>query len=371
MNARSTGIKDTDFVFLIICAICSTVSVVSMLAIYRHMSLMSSLRPVLVQLGASVIGIAAAFLISFIDYKELCEHWKFHSAIAYGLMALTAVIGYAPPGTTNKAWIQLPFGMSIQTSEILKISTVLLLAHFFNKYRNNINEIKTLVKLVGIALLPLAAVAYQRDGGTLLVFVVIIACMFFAAGISWKVVAMGFAALIVGTPVLWFVVLEDYQKNRILGLFHPDEYTQTMWQQMKGRISIGSGRILGKGFFVDIHNNTPLAYNDFIFSFIAESIGFVGTVLLLLVIFYMWFRMIQIARRSDMAGAMICVGIFAMLMAQTFINIGMNLMLLPVIGVTLPLFTAGGTSVVVVYCAIGLVMSVARQNPSTLFDIGG
>ena len=368
MNPSRTGIKDTDFSFLIICGICSAISVLSMYSIYRHMNMMTTVRPVIVQLVASLIGLVAAFLISFIDYRELCEHWQLHSGIAYALMLLTAIFGYAPPGTTNKAWIQLPFGMSLQTSEILKISTVLLMAMVFEKYKNNLNEIRTLVKVVGIALIPLAAVAFQKDGGTLLVFLIMIACMFFAAGISWKVVALGFAALIVGSPLIWFVILEDYQKNRILGLFHPEQFTRTMWQQINGRISIGSGRIIGKGFFVDTHNNTPLAYNDFIFSFIAESIGFVGTVLLLILIFFLWFKMIQLRRRSDIQGSIICVGIFSMLMAQTFINVGMNLMLLPVIGVTLPLFTAGGTSVVVVYAAVGLVMSVARQNPKTLFD---
>ena len=138
-----------------------------------------------------------------------------------------------------------------------------------------------------------------------------------------------------------------------------------------GRISIGSGRILGKGFLVDNHNNTPLAYNDFIFSFIAESMGFVGTVLVLLLIVFLWIRILSIARRSaDVSGSLVCVGVFGMMMAQTVINIGMNLSLLPVIGVTLPLFTAGGTSVIVVYCAIGLVLSVARHNPKALFDGG-
>lgn len=365
-------IKETDLAFIAICASCSALSVFSIYSIYKHTALLDNIRIIIVQLLTSVLGIVIAFIISLIDYKELCEFWKVHMSLCIGLMILCMFIGYAPPGTTNKAWIHLPLGMSIQPSEILKLSMIITLAHFMEINKHNINEIKTLSKLVGIALVPLAFVAIQKDTGTLIIYSVIIACMFFAAGISWKVVGLGFAGVCIGFPILWFTDKIDlYQKNRILGLFHPEEYSTIMWQQNMGKISIGSGRIFGKGFLVDSHNSTPLAYNDFIFSFIAESIGFIGITLVLILICFMWIRMLSIAKRStDLQGSVICVGIFGMFMAQTVINIGMNLSLLPVIGVTLPLFSAGGTSVLVVYAAIGLVLSVARHNPKNLFDAG-
>ena len=231
------------------------------------------------------------------------------------------------------------------------------------------NEINTIVRLVCVAGVPMAFVAIQKDMGTLIIYAIMISCMFFAAGISPKIIGRCFAAVSVAFPVLWFTdKIDTYQKNRILGLFHPEEYASVMWQQNMGKISIGSGRIFGKGFMVDNHNATPLAYNDFMFSFIAECLGFVGTVRVLLLIVFMWLRILSIARRSiDAQGSLVCVGVFGMLMGQTFINIGMNLSLLPVIGVTLPLFSAGGTSVIVTYCAMGLVLSVARHNPKNLF----
>ena len=369
MNHIKQIIKETDLVFVAICATCSCLSVFSMYAIFQHMSLMDTVRPVVVQLIASLIGIVRAFVISFVDYKELCEYWKFHFALCVGLMVLCMFIGYAPPGTTNKAWIELPFGMSLQPSELLKISTVLMLAHFFERHKNSMNEINTIVRLVCVAGVPMAFVAIQKDMGTLIIYAIMISCMFFAAGISPKIIGRCFAAVSVAFPVLWFTdKIDTYQKNRILGLFHPEEYASVMWQQNMGKISIGSGRIFGKGFMVDNHNATPLAYNDFMFSFIAECLGFVGTVRVLLLIVFMWLRILSIARRSiDAQGSLVCVGVFGMLMGQTFINIGMNLSLLPVIGVTLPLFSAGGTSVIVTYCAMGLVLSVARHNPKNLF----
>ena len=369
MNHIKQIIKETDLVFVAICATCSCLSVFSMYAIFQHMSLMDTVRPVVVQLIASLIGIVRAFIISFVDYKELCEYWKFHFALCVGLMVLCMFIGYAPPGTTNKAWIELPFGMSLQPSELLKISTVLMLAHFFERHKNSMNEVNTIVRLVCVAGVPMAFVAIQKDMGTLIIYAIMISCMFFAAGISPKIIGRCFAAVSVAFPILWFTdKIDTYQKNRILGLFHPEEYASVMWQQNMGKISIGSGRIFGKGFLVDNHNATPLAYNDFMFSFIAECLGFVGTVRVLLLIVFMWLRILSIARRSiDAQGSLVCVGVFGMLMGQTFINIGMNLSLLPVIGVTLPLFSAGGTSVIVTYCAMGLVLSVARHNPKNLF----
>ncbi len=372
MNRIKQIIKETDLVFIGICAACSLLSVIAMYAIFRHMNLMDTVRPVIVQRGASAIGIVLAFIISFMDYKEMCELYRWHLAFTIGLMILCMFIGYAPPGTSNKAWIELPFGLSIQPSELLKISTILTLSYFMDMHKNNINEIKTLVRLIGIACVPLLFVLIQKDIGTLLIYFIMIACMFFARGISARFIAFCFAGVTVAMPFMWaFNIIDDYQKNRILGLFNPEEYASVMWQQNMGAISIGSGRIFGKGFFVDNHNATPLAYNDFIFSFIAECLGFVGTVLVLLLIVFLWLRILSIARRSrDMAGSLVCVGVFGMMMAQTFINIGMNLSLLPVIGVTLPLFSAGGTSVIVIYCAIGLVLSVARHNPKALFDGG-
>ena len=360
--------KDTDLVFLSICAGCSFMSVLSLYAIYTHMNLITSVRTVVVQAIASIIGVALAVLISHFDYKEWCEQWKWHFIPSCGLMILTMFIGFAPPGTTNKAWIQLPFGLTLQSSEVLKISTILMLSYFLEKYKNNINEIKTLLKLIAIACVPLAFVAIQRDSGTLLVYCAMVACMFFAAGVSGKFIAICRGGLLALSPFIWSK-MDPYKKNRILGLFDPDKYSTIMWQQNMGKISIGSGRILGKGFFTDNHNATPLAYNDFIFSFMAECVGFVGIVIVLGLIMFLWIRTLKIAGRSrDLRGTFICVGVFGMLMAQTIINIGMNLSVLPVIGVTLPLFTAGGTSVIVTYCAMGFVLSVARHNPKTLFN---
>lgn len=363
-------VEQTDFVILGMCAVCNAISVYSLYSIYMTMNAIGDVKVVIVQMAASIIGLIAAVMLSIIDYKELCEWYKIHMGLCIGLMILTAIIGFAPPGTTNKAWISLPGGLSLQPSELLKISMIITLAHFMEKYKDNINEVNTLVKLAAVALVPFAFVAYQRDGGTMLVYAFIIASMFFAAGISWRLVGIAAGAAVVGLPVLWFGIMEDYQKNRILALFDPDnpEFASILVQQNAGKISIGSGQLFGKGFMVDNHNNVPLPQNDFMFSFIAESVGFVGILIVIAVILCLCFRVLVIAGRSvDMQGSLICVGVFAMLIFQSIINIGMNLSVLPVIGITLPLFSAGGTSMVATYCAVGMVLSVARHNKRKLF----
>ncbi|MEG1895473.1 MAG: FtsW/RodA/SpoVE family cell cycle protein [Oscillospiraceae bacterium] len=362
-------LEQTDFLFLAMCSLCSGISVCAIYAIYKTMNAIETPKVAFVQLIASVIGITLAIVLSIIDYKELCEWYKVHSLAAYLLMILTAFIGFAPPGTTNKAWIALPFGLSLQPSELLKISMIITLAHFLDKYHDSIDEINVMAKLIGIALVPFAFVAFQKDGGTMLVYAFILASMFFAAGVSWKLIGMGVGGVCVLSPILWWR-MEDYQKNRILALLSPDspEYKVILDQQNSGKISIGSGQLFGKGFFADNHNAVPLPQNDFMFSFLAECVGFIGTILLICLILAICFRILSIAQRSiDAQGSYICVGVFAMLIFQSIINIGMNLSVLPVIGITLPLFSAGGTSVVATYCAIGLVLSVARHNKKNMF----
>ncbi len=360
-------VKKTDITILLAAIVCSGISIYAIYAIYMTTSALSSSRTAVVQLVASLIGIIAALVISIFDYKALAENFKLHSIVVYALMILTMFIGKSPAGTTNKAWIELPYGLSIQPSELLKLSMIVTLAYFIDQHKKDINEWNTLFKLMVISAIPLIFVAIQKDGGTLLIFISILIFMFFAAGISNKLVIGGIGSVIIGSPIIWHI-LDDYQKNRILGLFYPDDFSAIMWQQNMGKISIGSGMVFGKGFMSSNHNSTPLMYNDFIFSFIAESIGFVGMILLMSMLLGIFFRCLIIAVKiNDTTGSLICVGVAGMFVTQMIINIGMNLSLLPVIGVTLPLLTAGGTSVVATYCALGLVLSVARHNKQNLF----
>ena len=137
-------IEQTDFVLLGMCATCSAISVYSIYSIYMTMNAIDKVNVVIVQMIASILGILIAVLLSMIDYRELCEWYKVHMALCIALMILTAFIGFAPPGTTNKAWIALPGGLTLQPSELLKISMIITLSHFLEKYKDHINEVNVI-----------------------------------------------------------------------------------------------------------------------------------------------------------------------------------------------------------------------------------
>jgi Bacterial cell division membrane protein len=348
---------------------CSALSAVALFSIGQNM-LDENYRQALVQIGASGLGLVVAIFLSLLDYHALAESWKIHAVAAWGLVLLTFIIGYAPPGTTNKAWIALPFaGLSLQPTELAKISFILSFAFHLSTVKDKVNEPKTLMQLIAHIGAPALLIVLQGDDGTMIIFVLIAATMLFAARLSVKyIVAAGGIAVVVA-PLLWFFYLGNYQKGRILALFYPEDYPTIIWQQAQGKISIGAGQILGKGFFGVEHHTVPLAYNDFIFAYIAESIGFIGCIGLFALLLILALKTLNTASRSeDRLGYYICVGIFGMLIWQSVVNIGMCLSLLPVIGITLPFFSAGGTSVVTTYMAIGIVLSVYMHNKQKLFD---
>ena len=163
--------------------------------------------------------------------------------------------------------------------------------------------------------------------------------------------------------------LKGYQVDRIMALLYPDQYPDIARQQLGGMTAIGSGQIFGRGFFSDDHYSVINAQDDFMFSYLAECIGFVGCVIVLGALFFIAIRTLTTGLRSeDHIGTYICTGVFAAIAWQIIINLGMNLSLLPVIGVTLPFFSAGGTSALMMYLCVGLVMSVYMHNKQKLFS---
>lgn len=175
---------------------------------------------------------------------------------------------------------------------------------------------------------------------------------------------------VVSVPVVWFRLLSDFQKERILSLFDPQQFVETTaMQQLEGLDSLGSGQVFGIGLFAENHNYVPEMYNDFIFTFIGESFGFVGCVAVVAALSIICGRMLWTGAVSrSYVGKYICTGIFAMLAFQIIVNIGMCLMVLPVIGITLPFLSYGGTSVLSAYLSLGLVMLVHGSNKKTMFE---
>ena len=367
-------LRGTDWLYLLLCIVCSGLSVVGLgswcMFLQNNTGGDINYRIAIVQAAAAGIGLVAAIVISYMDYHVIAHLWPLHAAASWLLVGSTFIWGYNPLDTTNRAWLELPAGLSLQPSELAKISFIITFALHLSTVKEDLNRPSHLLLVLAHMLAPALIIHLQGDDGTMLVFVIVALCLLYAAGLSYKYMLLGVLAVAIAAPFVW-PRLEPYQRDRVLALFHQEdpEYAEILYQQLRGLISIGAGQITGRGLFTGEHHYVPLAYNDFFFSYVSECLGFIGSVGVLLLLGALCIRTIHTGLRSaDELGHYICIGVFGVLLAQTVINVGMNLTLLPVIGVTLPFFSAGGTSVVMLYLCMGVVLSVYRYQPRDLFD---
>lgn len=386
----------TDLVYLLLCLGCTVLSVLTLISIGKYelggfamdevegiVTGLGGYKQAVVQAAASLIGIALAILISLIDYRSLAKLWPIHAAITWGMVLLTIVfheksflgitLGHAPVGTQNYSWIVFPGGISLQPTELAKISFILMFAMHLETQHEHINEPPVLAKLLLHLLIAVGVIHIQGDDGTAIVFTCIGCMMLFVAGLSWKytlgAAAIGVTGLALVLTFFQDKLLHSYQISRIMAVIAPETVDPKFtYQQNQGKVSIGSGKIVGRGLFGEQHHTVANAHNDFIFSYIAESVGFIGSVILIGVLVAIAVRTLSTGMRSkDRLGTYICVGVFAAIAWQVVINLGMNLGVLPVIGVTLPFLSAGGTSALMMYLSVGLVLSVYTHNKRTLF----
>lgn len=396
--------KRTDKVYLFLCIFSSVMAVMALSSwaakqgngfavdeVTGAITGIGDYRRALVQGISALIGLTIAILLSNIDYRSLVKVWPVHVALTWGLVLPTLVIrnvtigpltiGYNAGDTDNYSWYKLG-GFTLQPTELAKISFILTFAMHLNNVRGKINEPKELGKLLLHMLVPIAIIHVQGDDGTAIIYGIIACCMMFAAGLSWKYIigAISAAAAAMAVAFAFFSdkIGKGYQWYRILAVVDPENKTgwapsEAVWkniiyQQQRGEIALGSGGIFGNGLFGGSYYSVPNAHNDFIFSWIGNAAGFVGCCVVLGVLFALVVKtFVTGARSEDLLGTFICAGIGGALMAQIAVNVGMNLRVLPVIGVTLPFYSAGGSSVMMLYICVGLVLSVYIHNTKKLF----
>ncbi len=321
-----------------------------------------------------VLGILAAVLISYlVDYRKIVENWFILALPLLIIVILTFFIGYAPPGTDDKAWLLLPGGISIQPAEFLKIGFMVSFAWHLNKIGDGINKLRNIILLCIHGGFPVVLIHFQGDDGTALVFAVMFVAMMFAAGLKARYFIIAICGVLVAAPILYFFIMNEDQQARISAMLFPTEadYLGVLWQQSRGRAALANGGLFGMGMFDGAlvqSGSIPLGHNDFIFSSIGEEFGLIGCVSVLALLGGICVRVLHIGKRTtDKTGLVIAVGGFAMIASQTAINIGMNVSLFPVIGVTLPFFSAGGTSLISLYLALGLIINVYMHRSTGLF----
>ena len=366
--------KETDKLFLLLCLCLSAVGTV-MVSSATHRTADGALlsRDAKVMVLALALGVAACLVISFVDYDLILKLWPVIAAGSLFLMLLLIPFGEAPSGREDaRSWLRITSSLYLQPSEILKIGFIITFSKHLSLLKNDLSSVKNVFFLCVHAMIPIALVVYTGDMGSALIFMLMFVGMMFIAGVHWAYFPLGIAAVAAALPLVWYKVFDNIQRNRILALIDPQSYPNEIYQQQQAGNAIREGGFFGTGLFKGAYTQSgsvPESANDMIFSVICEETGLIGAFVVLLLFALLAIRIIYVGRRSNnYAASMICYGVMFMIIAQVAVNIGMCLKLLPVIGITLPFISAGGSSVVSLYLAVGLVLSVYRSSGTISYD---
>lgn len=305
------------------------------------------------------IGMAGLLVAAMIDIRVWLR--LAYPLFGFGLLLLVWVDLKGHIGMGAQRWINLGF-MQLQPSEVMKILTVLALARFFsNATHDDVKNPLFLLFPLAIIALPIGLVAVQPDLGTAMMITMVSAAMFFIAGVTWWLFALGGAAVVAALPVAW-TLMHDYQKKRVLIFLDPEsDPLGSGYHITQSKIALGSGGVFGKGFLQGTQshlNFLPEKQTDFIFTLFTEEWGLVGALALMslfaLIIVYGYVMSFQ---SQNQFGRLLSMGIIVNFSLYVFINTGMVMGLLPVVGVPLPMVSYGGTAMLSVLFGFGLFMS--------------
>ncbi len=319
------------------------------------------------QIIGAVLGVIMYSVISTIDAEFFSEHRL--SLVIFNIILLLLLVPFGTDnGTGNKSWLDIPLlPMNIQPAEICKITFILIMASVMSSHQNKISSIPSVMHMaVHLILLMGLNMVLSRDLGVSLIFVFIFIGMAFSGGVSMVWFAVGAGGLAAMAPFIWSYALSDYQKLRIEALFNPDIDplgTGVLHQTKRSLRSLTGGGLTGQGLFQGTRTQTPEAlyaqHTDFIFSAVGEELGYIGCLLILLLLTAIIIRCIWVGNRSpDYMRRLICYGAASALIFQVVINVAMCLGVGPVIGLTLPFISYGGSSIVSLYAMLGLVSGV-------------
>ncbi len=363
-------IRECDKLLYILCIVTTLFGCVMVLSTtYNYYD--QSFSQFITQAAALGLGLFVMIVVSNFDYRNFSKFWFLIALLGLVPVILTFFIGFAPGNTDDKAWIMLPGNISFQPSELLKICFVITFGYHCHVLGDKVKKFFHIILLCIHGAIPVLLIHTQGDDGTALVFAIMFVVMMFTAGVPLRYFIIAIILVVAALPFIYLFVMNDDQQARINALFFGTEtdYLSTLYQQWRGRVAMANGGVFGQGLFrgtLTQSGGIPYAYNDFIFTSIGEELGLVGCLVSLGLLFAICFRILRIGFNSQSRlGLVICSGIFAMLLSQTVINIGMCLWLLPVIGVALPFFSAGGTSLGCTFLGLAVVMSVHMHRETT------
>ncbi len=324
-------------------------------------------RYVAVQTVALFLGLAAMVVVIFLDYEYLAGLWLYLYGVSLILLILVLIPGIGTYENGARSWFRFGSLIGVQPAEIVKLAFIITFSKHLSEVDYMVNRPRNLLFLLIHAGVFLGLILLQPDFGTTVVFACIMITLLFAAKISWKYIAGGLGAVAAAVPVVWFFVLEEYQKQRIINLFNPEnDPSGSGYQVTQSKMAIGSGQLFGNGLYQggsQFNNFLPERHTDFIFSVVCEELGFIGGLVVIALLVAIVIRCITIGINArNNLGMYICLGVAAMFTFHIFENVGMCIGIMPVTGIPLPFFSYGGSSLLTNLIAVGLVLNVRYRS---------
>ena len=364
--------KKCDWVLLILCLITAGFGLIVIASATSADKFGGNFRYIAVQAVSICLGAFMFAVVSSIDVDFMQEHRSL--MVAFNMVLLLMLIPFGTDNDTgNRSWLDIPgVPVMIQPAEICKITYVIIMASVMSSHQNRISSIPSVMHMVlHLGLLVGLNMVLSSDAGVSLIFVFIFIGMAFAGGVSLWWFALAIGAIAVAVPVVW-PMLGEYQRERILILIDPSYDAQGTGARYHSKINLQSltgGGLTGQGLFNGNRTqggNLFAQHTDYIFSSIGEELGFFGCLIVMLLELAIIARCIYVGTRcQDYMRRLICYGAASALMFQVMINVGMCIGVMPVIGLTLPFISYGGSSVVTIFAMLGLV-SGAYARPQNL-----
>ena len=364
--------KKGDMVLLVLCLVVAGFGVICIASATSAEKFGGNFKYIAIQIISIGLGVLMYALVSSIDLDYLSEHRGL--MVAFNIFLLLLLIPFGTDNNTgNRSWLHFPgFPVNVQPAEICKITYIIIMASVMSSHQNRISHpVSVLHMLMHLGILVVLNLALSSDMGVSLIFVFIFIGMAFAGGVSLWWFALAIGSIASAFPILW-QFLGQYQRNRILILFDPTIDPQGINERYHSKINLQSltgGGLMGQGLFQGNRTqggNLFAQHTDYIFSSMGEELGFAGCVLIMVLELAIIARCIYVGVRcQDYMRRLVCYGAASALMFQLMINVGMCIGVMPVIGLTLPLISYGGSSVVTIFAMLGLV-SGAYARPSSL-----
>lgn len=316
-----------------------------------------------------ILGLFIALMIGILDVRIIYKYSYFLFAISIFLLILVPIVGHTGKGAQR--WLDLGF-FKFQPSEIVKITLILAMAKFYHRVNaNNISTLKNILIALSFIGIPFVLTLIQPDLGTSLLIAMIGVSIMFACGVSaWFFASIAGAAMIAG-PIFWNFVMHGYQKQRVLTFLNPEsDPLGSGYHIIQSKIAIGSAGFFGKGFMQGTQSHLaflPEKHTDFIFGLLAEDFGMFGSICLIICYIILILSCIKIAMNNrNHYSSLVAIGVGVCIFLYAFINICMVTGLMPVVGVPLPFVSYGGTSMLTLMVAVGLVFNAAIQKEEKL-----